>query len=538
MSNLFDESSLAMIPTAYKEDKLYSLRPTDGSGDFTFSRGSNLAATRVGADGLIEKGRENILLQSNTFDTTWRSNGITLTGGKLGYDGSNNAWLAEKSNQSTRVEQDISGSGVTTFSAYLKAGTLNWSILNIQNVSQYYDLENGVLGTTSGTGSLRIDFGMEAVGNGWYRCFATTNQSYSIVRIYPATANNNNSGTSGNIYIQDAQLEQGLVATPYIETGATTAQAGILENTPRLDYSGGATCPSLLLEPLRTNLIRYSEYLADMQIAFGGVISLDSNFTNPSGQSGSYFIYDTDGGSQARFRVVNNGFTLGDKLSYSVFVKSDSSSSITIGGNYGDENCTFNVGTKTLISQGAAVDSYEIINFTNGWTRYIVNTTFTNFLGNGQCYSFFTTNATLSEKIYLWGHQLEQASYPTSYIPTYGSAVTRSGDISTASLNASSTGSFYVSLGKVQDPYFIVLGESFTVNSTRNDIAVAYSPTELKISLNGAIVVSATGTYDTSSLTSVQLGHYNGADQLGEGVKELNMFNAFLTDTELNALTV
>ena len=538
MSNLFDESSLAMIPTAYKEDKLYSLRPTDGSGDFTFSRGSNLAATRVGADGLIEKGRENILLQSNTFDTTWRSNGITLTGGKLGYDGSNNAWLAEKSNQSTRVEQNISGSGVTTFSAYLKAGTLNWSILNIQNVSQYYDLENGVLGTTSGTGSLRIDFGMEAVGNGWYRCFATTNQSYSIVRIYPATANNNNSGTSGNIYIQDAQLEQGLVATPYIETGATTAQAGILENTPRLDYSGGATCPSLLLEPLRTNLIRYSEYLADMQIAFGGVISLDSNFTNPSGQSGSYFIYDTDGGSQARFRVVNNGFTLGDKLSYSVFVKSDSSSSITIGGNYGDENCTFNVGTKTLISQGAAVDSYEIINFTNGWTRYIVNTTFTNFLGNGQCYSFFTTNATLSEKIYLWGHQLEQASYPTSYIPTYGSAVTRSGDISTASLNASSTGSFYVSLGKVQDPYFIVLGESFTVNSTRNDIAVAYSPTELKISLNGAIVVSATGTYDTSSLTSVQLGHYNGADQLGEGVKELNMFNAFLTDTELNALTV
>ena len=145
MSNLFDESSLAMIPTAYKEDKLYSLRPTDGSGDFTFSRGSNLAATRVGADGLIEKGRENLLLQSNQFDTTWTSNGITLTGGKLGYDGSNNAWLAEKSNPSNRVEQGISGNSVTTFSAYLKAGSLNFGILNIQNVSQYYDLENEIL---------------------------------------------------------------------------------------------------------------------------------------------------------------------------------------------------------------------------------------------------------------------------------------------------------------------------------------------------------------------------------------------------------
>ena len=60
-----------MIPSAYKDGKLYSIRPTDGSGDFTFSRGSNLAATRVDVNGLIEKGRENLLLQSNQFDTTW-----------------------------------------------------------------------------------------------------------------------------------------------------------------------------------------------------------------------------------------------------------------------------------------------------------------------------------------------------------------------------------------------------------------------------------------------------------------------------------
>jgi hypothetical protein len=32
-----------------------------GDGDFTFSRGSNLAATRVDVNGLIEKGRENLL---------------------------------------------------------------------------------------------------------------------------------------------------------------------------------------------------------------------------------------------------------------------------------------------------------------------------------------------------------------------------------------------------------------------------------------------------------------------------------------------
>jgi hypothetical protein len=58
--SLYKDASLVMIPTAYKDGKLYSIRPTDGSGDFTFSRGSNLAATRVDVNGLIEKGRENL----------------------------------------------------------------------------------------------------------------------------------------------------------------------------------------------------------------------------------------------------------------------------------------------------------------------------------------------------------------------------------------------------------------------------------------------------------------------------------------------
>ena len=66
-------------------------------------------------------------------------------------------------------------------------------------------------------------------------------------------------GTSG-VFLQDAQVEQSLVATDYIETGASTAQAGILEDLPRLDYSGGASCPALLLEPQRFNAIDSSEY--------------------------------------------------------------------------------------------------------------------------------------------------------------------------------------------------------------------------------------------------------------------------------------
>jgi hypothetical protein len=88
--SFFDDASLAFLPSgaAGKDGKAYSIKPTDGTGDFTFSRGSNLAATRVGADGLIEKGRENLLLQSNNFSTTWGKNNASVTSGQSGYDGS------------------------------------------------------------------------------------------------------------------------------------------------------------------------------------------------------------------------------------------------------------------------------------------------------------------------------------------------------------------------------------------------------------------------------------------------------------------
>ena len=44
--------ALALIPSAYKASKVYSVLPNNGDGDFTFSRTGT--ATRVNKDGLIE----------------------------------------------------------------------------------------------------------------------------------------------------------------------------------------------------------------------------------------------------------------------------------------------------------------------------------------------------------------------------------------------------------------------------------------------------------------------------------------------------
>ena len=95
MSSLKDLASLIMVPSLYKDGELHTVKPladedviihpdatgnhdgNDGTTDrnaanFTFSRGSNLAATRVNADGLIEKGRENLFTNSDM------TSGITL----------------------------------------------------------------------------------------------------------------------------------------------------------------------------------------------------------------------------------------------------------------------------------------------------------------------------------------------------------------------------------------------------------------------------------------------------------------------------
>ena len=56
--SLANEASLLLIPSGYKSGKVYSVFPTDGDGDFTFTRGSD--GTRKGAGGLVETMSSNI----------------------------------------------------------------------------------------------------------------------------------------------------------------------------------------------------------------------------------------------------------------------------------------------------------------------------------------------------------------------------------------------------------------------------------------------------------------------------------------------
>ena len=67
MASIYDKSSLVLIPSGTKTGKVFSQKPVSGDGDFTFTRAS--AATRVNADGNIEKETQNLITYSNTFSS-------------------------------------------------------------------------------------------------------------------------------------------------------------------------------------------------------------------------------------------------------------------------------------------------------------------------------------------------------------------------------------------------------------------------------------------------------------------------------------
>ena len=430
MGTLLDLASLVMIPSGYKEDVIYSQIPTDGSGDLDFTRASN--ATRVNSAGLIEKVRTNLILQSNTFDTTWFAGGtISVTSGQSGYDGSSDAWLLDKTQANAHYRQDFTFDGsIVSYSFYVKAGTLNWVNLNFGGTNSFFDLSGGVTGVTTA-----ITSSIQDIGGGWYRCTAVNNYNGgSSLRIYPADADNDTSGTSGNIYIQDAQLETGDIATDYIPTTSAAVSVGMTADVPRLDYTGGG-CPKLLLEPQRTNLKTSSEDAT----GWGNPIRITTSLNvaiSPDGYVNADKIIETATNDTHRFDV---GFsaTNGATYTFSYFAKAAERTQCHIHG-YGD-NGVFNISTAIFdLSNGTILSNTgggtaSIVSYGNGWYRVSLTLTAAatalGYWGFGLALNGTTSYlGVLTNGALFYGIQLELGSYPTSYIPTLGASVTRVAD--------------------------------------------------------------------------------------------------------------
>jgi hypothetical protein len=157
----------------------------------------------------------------------------TLTADKLIENNSLDTHLMWSQDISISVGDNI------TWSIFVKKGERNWIYLRdtaAGNFTSWFDLENGVVGTKTGTLQNKI----EDYGNGWYRCSITytSTSTTAKVRIYTAVADNQEpyqgDGTSG-VYIWGAMVEQKSFSTSYIPnhgvSGGVTRLADVCNNS-------------------------------------------------------------------------------------------------------------------------------------------------------------------------------------------------------------------------------------------------------------------------------------------------------------------
>jgi len=325
------------------------------------------------------------------------------------------------------------------------------------------------------------------------------------------------------------------------------------DNVPRIDYTGGG-CPHILAEPQSTNEVHYS-------------VDFRSNST-----------YDTDAPSS----VFEEGYLAPDGTNTATRVTGFDGYYIALSAVGVGFNASYNksLWIKSANSQSGMVHSISRHNFSE--SEFQVTPEWQRIDNKNATESWFYIldgrGTQELDDVIIWGLQATSQSYPTSYIPTSGSTVTRNQDIFTrdgiGSLINSEEGVLFVEMAALSNDgtyrqltlndgttnnrilvdftdtsnqirVFCSSGsvsqvsETFNVTSSLsfNKIAFKWKLNDFALWVNGVEVAT-----DTSGITPIglnKLSFNNGAgsfDFYGK-VRQLQVYNTALSDEQLLQLT-
>ena len=238
--SILDDAVFLLQPTSVKASKIYSTFPTDGTGDFTFTR--NAIKNRISKNGLItkvqanvpslsykpisgvsdgcphiaiEKQSTNIIPYSDDF-SQWATigNAVVTNNFITSPDGTKNAAkIVFDGTANARIEIQVTSTGVITQSIYLKTETGTQSVK---------------------IGAISTDTSTVTVTTEWQR-FTHTSSSGTFPRVLCNDAN--------TIYVSKAQAENKSFATSNIDSsGAATTR--ISDGPFTSDFSSSVTFPA------------------------------------------------------------------------------------------------------------------------------------------------------------------------------------------------------------------------------------------------------------------------------------------------------
>ena len=361
-------------------------------------------------------------------------------------------------------------------------------------------------------------------------------------------------------------------------TATVVNKQGLIETVgvdePRIDFLNN-TKGHLLLEPSRQNKLSTSNDFNGSGWLISFLTVSANQVISPDGTLNASKLEMTGDGS---LRNQSEAF-FNDGYAYSIFVKKGNSRYVTIRSAFFTQSfsCGFDLDTLTTEANG------KIEDYGNDWYRLSITK---NISGDADRGGFFyiylpnslgSTTSVSGNYVYFYGAQIEDGSYATSYIPTQGSAVTRSAETCN---NAGNSNVFNDSEGVLYAEIFKELNQStttaigFSVSSGRlkiyitssgklevqltpssgdsvnfynnsidlsifNKVAFRYNSNgENSLFLNGVKIATTTGvSFSPSTLNSLNFDFGNGSEDFYGNVKDIKVYNTALTDAELIALT-